>query len=212
MTSQAAAVPSGRMALVWASKDAGEGSQRPRVVRAALRAPGGRFGAARVLDPGEQGPGGPSEIGLAMARDGSATAIWTNVRGREPQAAVPGAHRDRAAGRRLRARDHARRQRSGRLGQRRARRPDAGDLEHRHLRLRAPAREQTDAFAALRPAGAAALGPPETLSSPALEDFAPAAAFDPLSGRPIAVWPAAVRTPFLSGYEQVRMQLATRTR
>ena len=74
----------------------------------------------------------------------------------------------------------------------------------------APPSEQTDAFAALRPAGAATLGPPETLSSPALEDFAPAAAYDPISGLPLAVWPAAQRTPFLSGYEQVRMQLATR--
>ncbi len=88
-TSQAAAVPSGRMALVWASKDAGEGSQRPRVVRAALRPPGGRFGAARVLDPGEHGPGAPSEIGLAIACRRSATAVWANVRGCDPQSQFP---------------------------------------------------------------------------------------------------------------------------
>ena len=75
-----------------------------------------------------------------------------------------------------------------------------------------PPDEQTDAFAALRPAGAAALGPPEALSSPEFEDFAPAASFDPVSGRPTAAWPAdPVRRPFVSGYEQIRMKIATRT-
>ena len=75
----------------------------------------------------------------------------------------------------------------------------------------APPDKQTDVFAALRPAGAAAFAPAETVSSAEREDLAPAAAFDPLSGRATTAWPAADRTPFLLGYEQTRMQLATRT-
>ena len=45
-------------------------------------------------------------------------------------------------------------------------------------------------FAALRPPGASVPGPPETVSSPELYDSPPAvAAFDPRTGRPVAVWP-----------------------
>jgi hypothetical protein len=207
---EAVAAPSGRMALVWASQDAGEGTERPRVVRAAGRAPGGRFGAAQVLDPGEHGPHAPARVGVAMAPDGSVTAVWSSVRGRDPNAqfpvrtatALPGAGfgpvSTLAASGVPGAVSVARDGRTivtwstGTFG------------------FAAPPDEQTDAFAALRPAGAAALGPAETVSSPDLEDFAPAPAFDPVSGRPIVAWPAAVRTPFLSGYEQVRMQIATR--
>ena len=140
MDLQAAALPSGRMILAWGSKDAGEGSERPRVIRAALRAPGGRFGAATVLDPGEHGTrrAAPDRAGDGARRVGHGRL------GQRPgvlsQPAVPGSHRDRAAGNRLRARDHARRQRSTRLGQRLTRWPDACDLDHRHLRLHGPRR------------------------------------------------------------------------
>ena len=206
----AAAAPNGRMAMVWGSQDGGEEAERPWVVRAAIRAPGRSFGAPAVLDPGETGERVPGRLALAMARDGSATAVWTNVRGGvgdleypvRAATALPGAGFGPVTT--LAA--------TGRAGSVSAA-PDSRMLvtwSNGAFDFVAPSDASPDAFAALRPAGAPAPGAPETISSPERVDLAPVAAFDPVSGRPTAAWPAGVRTPFLSGYEQLRMQLATR--
>jgi len=206
----AAAAPNGRMALVWGSQDGGEEAARPWVVRAAIRAPGRRFGPSAVLDPGETAERVPGRLALAMASDGSATAAWGNVRNRYPRleypvrtaTALPGAGFGPATT--LAA--------TGALGSVGAA-PDGRMLltwTNAVFGFGIPGAERSDVFAALRPSGAAAPGPPEIVSTPELEDLAPAAAFDPLSGRPTMAWPAAVRQSETSPYEQVRIQLATR--
>ncbi len=206
----AAAAPNGRMALVWGTQDGGEEAERPWVVRAALRSPGRRFGAPTVLDPGETDERVPGGIRLAMARDGAATAAWGNVRGLgrdvvypvRTATALPGAGFGPVST--LAA--------TGVVGSVSAA-PDGRMLVSWSTALDnfvPPGAAQSDVFAALQPAGAPAPGPPETVSAPEFEDFVPAAAFDPLTGRPTMAWPAGVRTPFLLGFEQARMQLATR--
>ena len=124
MTLVAAALPSGRMTLAWASQDAGEGSQRPRVVRAALRAPGRRFGPPRCSIPANRVRTRPTMSGWRSRPTARAPPCGPACAG-GTGSAVPGADRDCAVRRRVRTCEHPRRQRRTWLGQRRAGRPRA---------------------------------------------------------------------------------------
>lgn len=186
----AATAPSGRAVVVWASQDGGEEVHSPWIVRAAIRPARGRFGRAVAIDPGDAPERAPKRLAVAVAPDGSATAAWSSVRGggvelqfpvRTATASVTGGFgpitqlaETGLVGSVATAADGTT------LLTWADRAPDYPSLEP----------ERGDIFAALRPPGASALGPPETVSSPELYDTPPAAAaFDPRTGRPTAVWP-----------------------
>jgi hypothetical protein len=192
----AASSPRGRMVVAWGSQDSGEEANRPWIVRAALRRPGGGFGPAPVLDPGETVERVPGHLAAAMLPDGTATLAWTNVRGDtfplRSATAPPGA----------------------RFGGTREISPNgvvgglavgggATLLTWTDAQPDIAPSFPRDVFASLRPPGAAAFGPPERVSSPAFDDRDPAvAAFG--AGRPTVLWPAGAGEP------AIRLQISSR--
>jgi hypothetical protein len=200
LTDLATASSGGRVVAAWGSQDSGEEANRPWIVRAALRGPGRRFGRAAVLDPGETVERVPGRLAAVMTRDGTATLAWTNVVGDRfplrtatappgrrfgptaepsPNGVVGGLAADRGAA--LLSWTDAE--------------PDIAEPPPR------------DVFAALRPAGAAAFGAPERVSTAALDDSDPAVpAFDPRGSRPTVLWPAGSDRP------RTRLQLSSRAR
>ena len=198
LTDLAAASANGRVVVAWGSQDSGEEAGHPWTVRAALRGPGRRFGRAAVLDPGATRDRVPGHLAAVMTRDGTATLAWTNVVGDSfplrTATAAPGA----------------------RFGQTAQLSPNGvvgGLAVDRGATLLTWTDAQPDVaeppprdvFAALRPAGAAAFGAPERVSTAAFDDFDPAAAaFDPQAGRPTVLWPAG---PDAAG---IRLQISSR--
>ena len=175
---------SGRTVVAWATQDSGEEFSAPYVVRAAVRAPrAARFGPTQVIDPGElnrEFVGGP--IRLAMTADGTAALAWSNARGRFPDVTRPVrlaiAERDGGFGpvAELAANGAA---------QDVALREDGAALV-------AWTEGGGPTYAALRAGPAQPFGQPElvTLSSPGGgADYHLAAAYDPRTRRPTAVWP-----------------------
>jgi hypothetical protein len=214
LTDLAAAVaPDGRMAVVWGSQDSGEEAGRPWIVRAALRSPPRRFAAASVLDPGETPERVPGHLAVVTAPDGSATAVWGNVRRRGSDAQFP--IRTATAPPRGGFGPVTELAGMGVIGSVAAAANGATLVTwtNQALGYVPPSPEQGDVLAALRPAGVPAFGAPETVSSAALEDgFPAAAAFDPRTHRPTVIWPAGARNEgSLSGpLDAARIQLATR--
>jgi hypothetical protein len=197
----AAAAPNGRTVVAWGSQDAGEESSRPWVVRATLRGAGRRrFARAVVLDPGETRDRHSGDLQAAMARDGTATLAWTNLRGDELPLRTARAAPRRAFGRPVEIAA------SGIVG---GLAVDAGGATilswtEAFSEFADPV-PPADVFAALRRAGAAAFGPSERVSTPELDDRAPAvAAFDPAGHRATIAWPAG------SGLQPTRLQISTR--
>jgi hypothetical protein len=183
----AAAAPNGRAFVAWGSQDSGEEASRPWVVRAALRGAGARrFGRSAVLDPGETRDRVRGHLAAVVARGGAVTLAWTNVRGATfplRTASAP-AHGPFAAATEV-VPDGV----VGGLAVSAAGSTVLSWSDSRHEELESP--PPRDVFAALRPAGATAFGPPERVSTPELDDSDPAVpAFDPRSGRPTLGWPA----------------------
>ena len=192
----------GRVVVAWGSQDSGEEAGHPWVVRAALRGPGRRFGRAAVLDPGGLRDRVPGELAATMARDGTATLAWTNVRAGPTVAGFP-----------LRAATAPPGARFGAATELSSNGVVGGLAVDRGATLLTWTDAQPDiaepaprdVFAALRPAGAVAFGAPERVSTAGFDDFAPAAAaFDPQESRPTVLWPAG---PDAAG---IRLQISGR--
>lgn len=176
---------SGRVVAVWGAQDGGEEANHPYVVRAAVREPGRRgFGRARTLHRADAPARPAGRLALAVAPDGTATAAWSAAVGpRFPYAfpllvatSPPGARFGPA----IQLDPHA-------AAGDAAVSADGDTLVVWSRILRGNEQEPDQVFAALRPAGASAFGPPEEVS-PAEVATRPAAAFDPLSGDAVVVW------------------------
>jgi hypothetical protein len=149
---------------------------------------------------------------VALAPDGSATAAWGGVRGRDSEPQFPVRTATAPPGRGFGPVSTL--ASTGVVGSVAAA-PDSRVLvtwTNTVAGVAPPPAPPGDVIAALRPAGAQALGAPETVSTTELEDLAPAtAAFDPLTGRASVIWPAADRDAqgrVVLG--TARMRLATR--
>lgn len=76
----AAAASRRRAVILWGSQDGGEDPSRPWTVRIASRLPAQRaFGSPRILDRGEVREFAPEHVRVAVAVDGTATAMWSSV-------------------------------------------------------------------------------------------------------------------------------------
>jgi hypothetical protein len=70
----------GSVLVAWGSQDSGEETNRPWVVRAVKR-PGVSFGPAVVLDPGGAPAFAPRTLAANVSNDGGYTVAWNNVVG-----------------------------------------------------------------------------------------------------------------------------------
>jgi hypothetical protein len=180
----AAVAPDGRMVVAWGSQDGGEGAERPWVVQAAVRPAGRRFARAQLLDPGDATERVPGRVALGMSRDGRATLAWSNARGRRfpPTYPVRTASTGRSGG-------------FGRVTQL----AENGGVHDLAVASDGSAvvtwspydpEEELPAplYAQVRPSGAPAFGAVEQVSPPDATVFGSDVAYDPRTGRPVAVW------------------------
>jgi hypothetical protein len=182
----AAVTDQGRAIVAWGTQDGGEEANRPWTVYAAALAPDARrFGATQTLDPGagvERPFGG---VALATGPGGRATVAWSAVRGSGAGLSFPAmtATSD-PTGRFAPAQTLAP---SGAVGGVAVRRRDGAAIV---TWANVVGIQQTNqAMAAVRPAGSATFGAPEAIADPDVAD-PPTVAFDPVTGRPTAAWPA----------------------
>jgi len=192
----------GRVVVAWQTQDGGEEAGLRPVVRAAVRRPGRRaFGASQRLDPGtaRARPSGP--VRAELLPDGTALVVWGSPNRSELETA--GAVRAATAGR------------TGRFGAPQTLATDAGEPRLATGRggealvawVAVPRdSDELDAdeiLAAQRPAAGGPFGRPEVVSA-GEGAVNPAFAFDPVSGRPLAVWGAP------AGGERERLRFAER--
>lgn len=194
-----------RVVAAWATQDGGEEADTPSVVRAAIRAPGSRrFGATRIIDPGEGIDRASGRLCLAMAPDGTALLAWANVRGRFPGVgypvrvaiAEPGADFGPAA------------ELAPNGGAADAvARSDGALMVVWTTPPNGPVTTPRQTLAAIRPSSGGPFGLPEVIgeSSPQVGfDRGAAGAFDPRTGRPSVLWSA-------SDAGSDTLQMSTRT-
>jgi hypothetical protein len=162
-------------------------ADEPLAIRAARREPGRRrFGPAQLLDPGEARTRVPGRLALALGRNGTATATWTNATGSRSSFSFEARVATAPAGRPftppvvLDANGTA-----GGVAT-----DPGGRTVVSWARLANPLDPFPDqVFAALRAPGDAAFGPAEAVSANE-QTSAPAPAFEPGLGRPVVLWSA----------------------
>lgn len=181
------AAAAGHFAVAWGSQDQGEEANDPFVVRAVIRRPAERrFGSVQLLDRGSARARPMGGLDLALDGDGRALVGWT-------QRTIPDHVEDPAASPAPNPVRLAAAGPDGRFGPARQLDPNAG-LED--IAFAADGRalvtwSRSDqypstglgVFAVVRPAGAAAFGPVETVSAAGAGDVD--AGFDHRTGRPI---------------------------
>jgi hypothetical protein len=176
----------GRAFVAWGTQDGGEQADKPWVVRAATLAPGDRrFSKAQTLDPGRGVNRPVGVIALAVDADGGATAAWSGVRWRsytDFSFPVTTATSDRQ-GRFARATEIAP---FGAVGDVAVRADGAAIVTWAQTAGQVLTGQ---ASAAVRPAGAQSFGAPEAIAEPDVAS-PPTAAFNPVTGSPIAAWAA----------------------
>src|SRR5436190_19850014 len=187
-TNIAAAVNrAGKAVVAWGTQDGGEEANTPWTVRAATLPAGARtFRPAQTLyvSQGIDRPAATVALGLTDA--GIATVAWSGVSGTRPSFTYPVlASTSDGAGRFGVPQEVAP---NGALGDLALARDGRALLTW--ARVAGGSYQITDqVFAALRPAGATAFGPPEAVAPPDVASE-PHAAFDPVTGRPTVVWSA----------------------
>ena len=189
---EAAASRSGRTVVAWATQDGGEEANVPSVVRAAIRAPrAARFSPTRMMDPGELNERVPGRLGLAMSPGGTTVLAWSNARRAFNETTFPVRVAVAEAGQafgpvvELAA--------DGGVGDVAVRDDGAALVTWTDPNGYSPRATPRQTLAAFRSGQGLPFGQPELVapSSPSLgSDRYPAAAFDPRTGRPTAVWTA----------------------
>jgi hypothetical protein len=183
----------GRAYVAWGTRDAGDDARLPWRVSVAMRPAGLRpFGAAHVLDRGDEAAVPAGGVSIAVAADQSATIAWSGIvrDGERLTSPVRTATSDRR----------------GTFG---AATPVAGAAGGVGGLVTAPSGATTVLYtaegeaavvmAATRSAGAPGFGPPETVSTaPPAPDAAPSLALDPRDGRLLAAWIGAGPTGVLT--------------
>ncbi len=177
--------PTGRAVVAWWTQDGGEEANLPLVVHAATRGRGaGRFGSARVVDPGDAHDRTPGRITLAVGADGAALLAWSQVRRTGSALTNPVVAASAPLGRGFGS--PVMLDPDGAAGDV-AIAPDGSALVVWSRILRGNEQEPDQIFAALRGADAGSFGEPEAVSE---ADVAtrPAAGFVPATNRPVVVW------------------------
>ena len=172
----------GRLFVAWGTQDGGEEANTPWILRAASLAPRAtRFSRAQQIDRGTNDNRPAGGVQLAVEPRGRATLAWSSVRdngGFPVFAATTGSGARFGAAQQIAP--------MGALGGIAQREDGATILTY----ARVLSEQVTDqAYAALRPAGAAQFAVPEALGG---VDHAspPVVAFNALGGSPTAVWAA----------------------
>lgn len=173
----------GRLFVAWGTQDGGEEANTPWILRAASLAPRAtRFSRAQLIDRGTNYTRPTGAVQLAVEPRGRATLAWSSVRadGGSPVFAVTTGSGARFGA----AQQIAPMGALGGIAQR-----EDGTTIVTYARVLSEQEMTDQAYAALRPAGAAQFAIPEALggvdrASP------PVVAFNALGGSPTAVWAA----------------------
>ena len=143
------------------------------------------FGPAVVLDAGGTPAFAPRTLAANVSNDGGYTVAWNNVAGTCGRRDLPAPRRDRA-GHELGPHDGDHPERRARRSRRRPRHR-AAELDRRAAATVLP-HPPYDVFAAQRTGSFGTFGPPELVSTAALDDRGPAVpAF--VARRPTVLWP-----------------------
>jgi hypothetical protein len=177
----------GRVFVAWGTQDGGEEANTPWILRAASLAPrGGRFSSPQTIDRGTNDHRPQGGLALGVEPAGRATLAWSSVRdgGAFPLFAATATATATAAGGRFGAPQQI--APMGALGGLAVRQDGAAIVTYARV-LGEQVSDQ--AYAVVRPPRTAVFGAPEALAG---VDHAlpPVVAFDPISGRPTAAWPA----------------------
>jgi hypothetical protein len=190
----AAVAPNGRGYVAWGTQDLGEEANQPFHVHAAVKPAGPRpFRAATLLDPGGGLERPVGTVSIAVAPDASATVAWSGVRVTRIGTDLRFSYPVRAAATDPAGRFGAAQHVAGGNGATGGVALDATGAATVVWTAMTPGElaAPTAVLAARRPPGATVFGPAETVTDhpPGVAAAPPAIAADPVSGRPVVVWP-----------------------
>lgn len=182
-----AAAPDGRMVVAWGTQDGGEEANTPWIVRVAERRPGARrFDDAQTLETSRGITRSAGRVAAAMAPDGTATVAWSGIarpagfqHNYPARVATAAPSRPFSAAQTLST--HAA------VGDVAVGSDGTAIVLWATLPIVSDNQTTDQVFASLRPAGSETFAAPEEVG-PAERATLPRVAFDPVTGRPAAVW------------------------